>query len=371
MSHGYNLRNLKRHLNLNLNTVSPINTLPPEILSNIFLFLMLTTSFVRDSFDSHGRAHQWLRCTHVCRHWRQVALQSPILWSFITLGADYPSLEAIRTFVSRSVQAPLHIFVRQTDRPGDPPLSSERFDVIWNEVHRIEEFESSYEFMTRQDHRPAFVSLPATALRRLKVRSYIQWRHSSDEHARALELSGNRKANMPGLQMLSCCFVPQVKLLLLPTLTRLRLFMGPGHVSVSSLIICLLDTPLLQYLKLECHHCNNANDAQAPRRVNLPRLRELVLFSRVNRHCSDILAEVLQRLVFPTPARISYKGLVTSNDFFRSPSEYASLCSDIFNRSEYGARPPTEELHSLFYAEFDEDLNSIELTLQSQNPNGM
>lgn len=105
------LHNLKRHFN----TFPPINALPPEILSNIFLFLVFTSPFIHNPFDppaSVKQAYWWLRCTRVCHYWREVALQFPTLWSFIVLDAEYPSFEALHTFVSHSAQVPTHIQTR-------------------------------------------------------------------------------------------------------------------------------------------------------------------------------------------------------------------------------------------------------------------
>ncbi len=54
-----------------LNRFDPISSLPPEIMTNIF-------SFVRDA-STHPL--HWIKITHVCRYWREVALHAPGLWS--------------------------------------------------------------------------------------------------------------------------------------------------------------------------------------------------------------------------------------------------------------------------------------------------
>ncbi|KZT65537.1 hypothetical protein DAEQUDRAFT_522504 [Daedalea quercina L-15889] len=50
----------------------PIERIPTELLVHIFLI-------VRDA----ARALSWLKITHVCRHWRTVALATPLLWTSI------------------------------------------------------------------------------------------------------------------------------------------------------------------------------------------------------------------------------------------------------------------------------------------------
>ncbi|TEB27631.1 hypothetical protein FA13DRAFT_1607377, partial [Coprinellus micaceus] len=58
------------------NQVTPICCLPPEILSKIFLTLSAVTPrhHPRDSVS-------WFRVSHVCVHWRSVALSCSDLWA--------------------------------------------------------------------------------------------------------------------------------------------------------------------------------------------------------------------------------------------------------------------------------------------------
>ncbi|KAF8874427.1 hypothetical protein BD779DRAFT_1566758 [Infundibulicybe gibba] len=67
------LEDCARKLKTRRNLISPINQLPPETLSRIFAFCV-TQSIT------------WVRSvTHVCRHWRDIALDFPQLWSAITI----------------------------------------------------------------------------------------------------------------------------------------------------------------------------------------------------------------------------------------------------------------------------------------------
>ena len=56
----------------------PISLLPPEILARVFHLLVL-----EEPPFSGGRNLGWIRVTHVCRHWRQVALDDSSLWARI------------------------------------------------------------------------------------------------------------------------------------------------------------------------------------------------------------------------------------------------------------------------------------------------
>ncbi|KAF5334697.1 hypothetical protein D9611_011989 [Ephemerocybe angulata] len=69
---------IRRHTAL----LSPIKGLPDDILSTLFLTL-LTHPGHRDEWISN--AHPAVALSHVCRRWRQLALQTPMLWSSINI----------------------------------------------------------------------------------------------------------------------------------------------------------------------------------------------------------------------------------------------------------------------------------------------
>lgn len=81
------------------NNFSLIGRLPPEILSCIFSFHAINQPVAKDPiyyFDSFPSTPTqvglgWITVTHVCRHWRQVALSNPNLWRTIVfdLGAEW------------------------------------------------------------------------------------------------------------------------------------------------------------------------------------------------------------------------------------------------------------------------------------------
>ena len=61
------------------NDLAPISRLPPEIIATIFTFL--STS----AWDVGYYNPNWMRVTHVCRRWREIALNYPHFWSYINL----------------------------------------------------------------------------------------------------------------------------------------------------------------------------------------------------------------------------------------------------------------------------------------------
>jgi hypothetical protein len=84
------------------NTLAQISVLPPEVFSRIFHLVALEKL---PFFESRKR--RWIRVTHVCRHWRQVALDDSSLWARIS---GYQKTTAwISLALARARNAPLAI----------------------------------------------------------------------------------------------------------------------------------------------------------------------------------------------------------------------------------------------------------------------
>ncbi|KAI0264916.1 hypothetical protein BC834DRAFT_881122 [Gloeopeniophorella convolvens] len=71
-----------RSLYAQLNALAPVSLLPTELLARIFRLL-------RDSrdYDKEARLPLSVAVTHVCCHWREVALSDSSLWSAIRNSA--------------------------------------------------------------------------------------------------------------------------------------------------------------------------------------------------------------------------------------------------------------------------------------------
>ncbi len=97
--HAWAIINLKRRLN----TLTLLAGLPTEILSEIFLHL------ARDSYENQQQftypSYPLRSLTWICHSWREVALNSPRLWSYIVLTHR----RFVSEFLARSKSAPLWI----------------------------------------------------------------------------------------------------------------------------------------------------------------------------------------------------------------------------------------------------------------------
>ena len=84
------------------NTFVPISLLPPEILSLVFHLLVLE----EPPLSWKGNVG-WIKVTHVCRHWRQVAIDNSSLWAR-TSGIP-KTTKWISEMLARAKNAPLDI----------------------------------------------------------------------------------------------------------------------------------------------------------------------------------------------------------------------------------------------------------------------
>ncbi|KAF9490876.1 hypothetical protein BDN71DRAFT_142951 [Pleurotus eryngii] len=116
------IRSLEEYRN---NRYLPVSKLPPDVLSTIFESIAMT---IEDDLEPYS---DLLSATQVCRLWRQVALDSPRIWSFMYCSAT-PRL--VDLFLDRSKSAPLHLLGSSS---GDNVLV--KVLNILNHLHRLKE----------------------------------------------------------------------------------------------------------------------------------------------------------------------------------------------------------------------------------------
>ncbi|KAI0289294.1 hypothetical protein BC826DRAFT_1177413 [Russula brevipes] len=93
---------LTRALLTHRNTLAPVSVLPAEVLARIFHLVALA-----ESSRPRMGSLRWISVTHVCRHWRQVALDDSSLWARIS-GRSAKTIWISET-LARARNAPLAI----------------------------------------------------------------------------------------------------------------------------------------------------------------------------------------------------------------------------------------------------------------------
>ncbi|KAH9988907.1 hypothetical protein BJV77DRAFT_1019111 [Russula vinacea] len=101
------LEKTARALKLRRNALAPISRLPPETIAIIFSFLSLPREYVRLITGDKQDNLAWLRVSHVCHRWREIALNHPRFWSRV----DFTTLTSAGAaeVLLRSKMAPLEL----------------------------------------------------------------------------------------------------------------------------------------------------------------------------------------------------------------------------------------------------------------------
>ncbi|CAA7260452.1 unnamed protein product [Cyclocybe aegerita] len=134
--------------------LSPVRNLPPELLGEIFRFVVLPRRFHTSSSvalpkePAHNIAYA---ITQTCKYWRDVALSIPQLWTSIPpLQYPYPyfhrRLSFMRLFLERSKDLPIHVIISMVHWPFLNTLEAEdslpdfsrlpSFNLLFSQAHR-------------------------------------------------------------------------------------------------------------------------------------------------------------------------------------------------------------------------------------------
>lgn len=88
-----------------LNSLLPISVLPTEVLAEVFLF---RAASCRQTNHHVPIMSGWIALSHVCKHWRTVALGCPSLWNRLVIARH---AEWVPELLSRSKELPLSIYM--------------------------------------------------------------------------------------------------------------------------------------------------------------------------------------------------------------------------------------------------------------------
>jgi hypothetical protein len=349
------------------NALAPISLLPPEILARVFHFLAL-----------EERNLGWIRATHVCRFWRQVALGDSSLWVTIS-GIPPTNTELISEMLARASHAPLDINIDLAGASGQEVLLM--FPPHLSHTSKLRLYGLS---MLHSDSVRDIYSREASALEHFELRVLDT----------SLIIFWNRggttlfKGQAPRLRtlFLSQVLIPwsliprgQLTQLTIGLFREVSVYDVPSHRNLYQLIDLLVNCPELETLVLGC--CLPPQLTQIPygQTIHLPRLSRLCLAGSSSRvtdlmkmlilpfstnlhlHClSENTPTHNDRLLLPVvsaqfqgPAPIEFKKLsVTTNCLDRSLEVTASTSAPT------SRNPPSQD----FESDMDDNYNEFVLS---------
>jgi hypothetical protein len=264
-------RQLLRSLLTRRNALAPISLLPPEILVRVFHSLALD-----EPPYSYKRSFGWIRATHVCRHWRQVALSDSSLWARISDIPIILNTALISEMLVRARNAPLEIDIDidVADRPGP-------------DMFLLFTLHLSHTRTLRLHNQSTFESVEEIFSREAPVLEYFELQLSVDSPITFRNLGGTTlfKGQAPKLRAFcisQVCvpwsFIPRGQL------TQLKIIFHDDEVSTADapplgdarqFIDLLVNCPALEILVLElCLPCDLSQSSRG-QTVHLPRLSRL------------------------------------------------------------------------------------------------
>ncbi|KAI0064253.1 hypothetical protein BV25DRAFT_298322 [Artomyces pyxidatus] len=186
------------------NAMAPISRLSPEILALIFFFLVRSHPVDLDDLEV-------VKITRICRRWREVAINSAILWSVIPLALDE---RWVTVMLTRAKGTPTTIF-------GDPEAEMTKLKVknLLQHFHNTANFDlSSHQlYLAEADVTRELclgLSTPAPALKSISM-IFSRYRHRVpenlfDKHAPRLRYITLR--NVTGFPWATCFATNLVRL---------------------------------------------------------------------------------------------------------------------------------------------------------------
>ncbi|KAH9888764.1 hypothetical protein C8Q73DRAFT_164761 [Cubamyces lactineus] len=305
-----------------LNTMTTIARLPPELLSEIFLYVAKAAyedprAFYSRYYHSSG-FYAWVSVTHVCRNWRAIALNTPRLWGYVVVSRKV----VVDELLARSKKAPLLISANVISSEDE---KSKVLKSIGQDASRLQELRLSGPVRVLQDVLRQFTE-PSRTLERLVLSESIPPQYLASDTS----VPSMFQAQHPSLRYLELSrlvFSWNNSLLSSSGITHLKLV---GRLDSQSML-GMFDHLLLAIEQLSCLEVLDLEDAiprlpddtktlPTPQRtLSLPRLQRLSL-SGNSLDCGNLL----NHLSFPSGARLKLigRGGVGATELLRVVSQH-------------------------------------------------
>ena len=304
------------------NALTPISLLPPEVLARVFYFLSL-----EQRPCTRKQNLGWIRVTHVCRLWRQVALGDSSLWARISGKLTNPKW--ISEMLARARNTPLDITINlggaSSSSSPEKLLTMFTPHLFHTRVLRLH-FQSKLHSASFQD----ICNQEAPTLEHFDLDSHyflITFR----------ELGGKKlfKGHAPRLRTFSLfqVFIPW-SLIPRGQLTRLDVSFinevstdAPPNGDLNQLIDLLVNCPELEVLVLRCSLPSRLSQFPHGRTIHLPRLSHLDFVGSSSR-----VMNLFKMLKLPSSVALYLQCISentsTHNDHFLLPVISAHFQSD-------------------------------------------
>ncbi|KAG2337675.1 hypothetical protein BDR05DRAFT_763961 [Suillus weaverae] len=285
------------------NALVYVSRLPPEILANIFMYIMSNEESYMGTSDPRG-APACLAATHVCRYWRQVALEYPILWAFI----DGVSAQWLAIMLERSKKVALVVIY------NDPkPLRQCGFEQFLSHLPRITFLQLCPSPPEADRILNCLSSLPAPLLHTFK---FVVFGDPTFARPISDTIFQGQAPQLRSVQLVQCCF--SWTSCIFTGLHSLHIGSSAKRSSLSQILSALRRMPELELITLEPRSSEHVDALSV--QVSLPRLRRIELFN------STILTatSLFSHLVLPVDVRV-----VLSLTKIESTQSFADLFSAI------------------------------------------
>ncbi|KAF7790709.1 hypothetical protein EIP86_001665 [Pleurotus ostreatoroseus] len=302
------------------NTTSLVSRLPPELLVRIFVTY---ATLVKDEYyqyrsilgpiTCHDRIvvkpYSWIRVTHVCRQWRDVALQHPILWSWIV---EAPG-DWVKTMLGRCGQAgltvdtqPASLFWRVNEQYWKLNWRSlSALQAIYNHWNHIEEAK----VMLGTGH-PRLWDVEAPLLCSLDVASTLP--EGGEKHQLLFKAGGTPSlkeliwSNSLQWSLISPLLNPQLEVL------KVQTRKPTSPISTAMWFSALRNMPCLRSLSLRSVVGGGFSHSSDPQSLSLPHLRNLELGTMPSHISGPSLpcggeASVFAAMNTPDNVKVAYK----------------------------------------------------------------
>lgn len=290
----------KREINRGL----PIFRLNHDVMLEIFIHCALASMFPPFGYRPRGqKAFEWLNVTRVCHYWREVALNSPSLWSHFLLTNSAPRT---RELLARSKRATLSV---ESDR--ETSISDGQvLELLFENIDRTRVLDIAL------DHRKPIPSIQLPLVAPQLTRFILRCDYRMQEPF-PIPLKGCDMPKLSHLELHNVAITWPNSVLraslthLVITAPCLAIRQAPGLPPLPSLIDVLKDMPLLEHLDLKSVSHILRIPPSETRLLRLDHLRLLKLAEG-----GTLCASFLSHVIHPATACIHL-----SPDFSRNTSQ--------------------------------------------------